>query len=219
MATTNQRSPQKRIRVTYPDGSSICCRHAVHTIIKVLQKVGPERFSEINIQVSHRPLISQRYYYRLKEYMVPICDGWYFNNMSVFENKLDQIREINRQLNLGLVIEHGDHLKVTDNYDVERKVESRHVKVTFSDGEVAEYKSPRNVLLHCVYKLGVEKIAKREILWHDRPLLTYAKLYRNQEQVDQSRWINIPQTVKETYVLLNYVQNFIGDSFNVELVA
>lgn len=219
MATTKQRSQEKRIRVTYPDGSSICCRHAVHTIIKVLQKVGPERFSEINIQVCHRPLISQRCFYRLKSNLVSICDGWYFYNMPLFEVKLNQIREINRQLNLGLVIDYGEDLEVTDSYEVERKVETRHVKVTFPDGEVAEYKSPRNVLLHCINKLGVDKIARREILWHNRPLLTYAKLYRNQEQVDQSRWINIPQTVKDAYVLLNHILLYIGETFKVELVA
>lgn len=219
MITTNQRAPGKRIRVTYPDGSSICCRCAVHTIIKVLQKVGPERFSELNIHVCKRPLVCQQYYYRLKEYLVPICDGWYFNNMSVFEVKLYQIHEINRQLNLGLSIEYGENLEVTDSYEVKRNVEKRHVKITFPDGEVVEYESPRNVLLHCVYKLGVDKIANREIVWHNRPLLTYAQMYRNQEQVSESRWINIPQTVKETYVLLNHLLLYIGESFKVELVA
>ena len=77
-----QRATKKLLRVTMPDGTVICHKSATMTMIDVLIAIGSENFSNITTENCHLPLLSKEIYPRYKEYMKPVCDGWYINAQS-----------------------------------------------------------------------------------------------------------------------------------------
>lgn len=108
---TRQRAKRKKLRVTFPDGRIFCYANVTDTFISVLCEIGPERFHDINLELCHRPLLAQEIYPRYKDWMKPVCDGWYVNTQSDTGQKYMQLRAINDSLNLGLTVEVGYDLR------------------------------------------------------------------------------------------------------------
>ena len=71
------RSKKKLIRVTFPDGEVICYNNATSTMIAALNKIGSDKFPAINLELCHLPLLSKEIYPQYKEWMKPVCNGWY----------------------------------------------------------------------------------------------------------------------------------------------
>lgn len=115
------RAKKKRIRVTFPNGKTICYSNVTTTMIETLTEIGSNRFPEINLEIGHLPLLSKEIYAKFKEWMKPVCDNWYMNARSDSEDKYIQLRSINDQLDLGLKIELSEDLETEKTPYKEKK--------------------------------------------------------------------------------------------------
>lgn len=114
-------NPTKGLRVTFPDGHTICMSKAIDTFKAALKRIGFERVSGICIKHAGYNLVSRT--------MIPPVqgrvfqheiDGWYvFSNISNGDKKKD-LQTISESLHLDLKIEDGrpeaqDHNDMTDS--------------------------------------------------------------------------------------------------------
>ena len=102
-----QRATKKLLRVTMPDGTVICHKSATMTMIDVLVAIGSENFHKITTENCHLPLLSKEIYSRYKDYMKPVCDGWYINAQSDTGQKYMQLTSIKSQLGIAMEVEMG----------------------------------------------------------------------------------------------------------------
>lgn len=100
------RTKQHIIKVDFPDGHSACHRQVFKTLIDVVEYAGAEKVRTLNIQTITGNIISdelidhKRYGIGQKR----LSTGEYVQTYSNTENKFKQISEINKRLNLGLVV-------------------------------------------------------------------------------------------------------------------
>lgn len=195
---TRQRAKRKKLRVTFPDGRIFCYANVTDTFISVLCEIGPERFHDINLELCHRPLLAQEIYPRYKDWMKPVCDGWYVNTQSDTGQKYMQLRAINDSLNLGLTVEVGYDFETTKKTDKVRGSKSKEkLLVKFPDGEYIANQSSTDIFLECLWKLGIEDIRRKGVEWGGCPLITAYKTSDRQVQVDTDRWATIPNSTKD----------------------
>ena len=101
------RKKQYIIRVVFPDNHVVCEKHVWETLMEVIKFAGPKRVKSLGIRIMGLNLVSdvlhenERYRVGQKE----VEPGLYVCTFSSTDTKYEQIRFINRQLNLGLRIE------------------------------------------------------------------------------------------------------------------
>ncbi len=200
------RAKKKRIRVTFPNGKVICYKSATDTMVATLQELGDDIISEINMELCHLPLLSKEVYPKYKEWMKPVCDGWYINTQSNSDSKFLQLKAINEQLALGLTIELGDDFEAQENPNKEKRSKSRDkLLVRFPDGQYFANNSSLDTFLEVVWEIGIDEIKRKELSWGGNPLVTSSKIFNNQVQVDEQRWIIVPNTTKDKIKLLRVI--------------
>ncbi len=95
------------IRVTFPDKHVSCNKMVWETLMDVVRYAGPENVQKLEIivmgenLVSNKLLENERYRVGQKE----VKPGLYVNTYSSTDTKYEQIKKINRSLNLGLIVE------------------------------------------------------------------------------------------------------------------
>lgn len=200
------RAKKKLIRVTFPNGKVICYKSATDTMVATLQELGDDIISEINMELCHLPLLSKEVYPKYKEWMKPVCDGWYINTQSNSDSKFLQLKAINEQLTLGLTIELGDDFEAQENPNKEKRSKSRDkLLVRFPDGQYFANNSTLDTFLEVVWEIGIDEIKRKELSWGGNPLVTSSKMFNNQVQVDEQRWIIVPNTTKDKIKLLRVI--------------
>lgn len=103
------RKRQKKyiVRVIYPDGHAICSKMVWETLYDVVKYAGVQRVRKLGLWIRGANIISDqveeddRYRNSQKE----VEPGVYLQTCSTTEVKYEQIKEINKQLSLGLKIE------------------------------------------------------------------------------------------------------------------
>lgn len=106
-AKTSRKEKKWIIRVVYPDGHAFCSRVVWETLADVVRYAGIERVKNIGIMmfgdnfVTQQPNPDERYRKAQKD----IGDGYTIMTCSPTDTKYDQIKRINRELNLGLRLE------------------------------------------------------------------------------------------------------------------
>lgn len=179
------RAKKKLIRVTFPNGKAICYKSVTETMVATLQELGAYILSKITLELSHLPLLSKEIYPKYKEWMKPVCDGWYINTQSDSESKFLQLKAINEQLFLGLTIELGDDFETQVNPNKEKHSKSKDkLLVRFPDGQYFANNNALDTFLEVIWEIGIEGIKRKELLWRGNPLVTSSKLFNNQVQVD-----------------------------------
>lgn len=215
----DSRSKRKIIRVTFPDGQRVCYANVTTTMIDVLKNIGANRFPEIALELCHLPLISREVYSRYKEWMKPLCDGWYVNTQSDTATKFLQLKSINDQLQLGLVVELGYDFETQEKPGNERKSKTTSkLLVKFPDGEYVANESQTETFLEVIWKLGIENIRRRNIILGGNPLITLFKRSSNQVQIDTDRWISIPNTTKEKAKILKVIASHLQVKLEVNVI-
>ena len=200
------RAKKKLIRVTFPNGKVICYKSATDTMVATLQELGDDIISEINMELCHLPLLSKEVYPKYKEWMKPVCDGWYINTQSNSDSKFLQLKAINEQLTLDLTIELGDDFEAQENPNKEKRSKSRDkLLVRFPDGQYFANNSTLDTFLEVVWEIGIDEIKRKELSWGGNPLVTSSKMFNNQVQVDEQRWIIVPNTTKDKIKLLRVI--------------
>lgn len=200
------RAKKKLIRVTFPNGKVICYKSTTDTMVTVLQELGEEVISKIELELCHLPLVSKEIYPKYRKWMKPICNGWYINTQSNSDSKFLELKSINDQLALNLTIELGDNLEAEENPNKEKRTKSKDkLLVKFPDGQYFANNSTLDTFLEVVWEIGIDNIKRKELSWGGNPLVTTSKMFNNQVQVDNRRWIIVPNTTRDKVKLLRVI--------------
>ena len=201
-----QRATKKLLRVTMPDGTVICHKSATMTMIDALVAIGSENFHKITTENCHLPLLSKEIYPRYKDYMKPVCDGWYINAQSDTGQKYMQLTSIKSQLGIAMEVEMGTGF-ITSGAKVVQKSKKKDDKllVKFPNGDYAAGENPIDTLIDAIWQIGPDNIRRKELTFKDKPIITLSKQYNGQVQVGQNLWLTVPNQTKDKYKMLRII--------------
>ncbi len=200
------RAKKKLLRVIFPNGKVLCYKNTTETMIATMQELGVDIMSKVKLELCHLPLLSKEIHPKYKEWMKPVCDGWYLNTQSNSDSKFLQLNAINEQLSLGLTVELGDDFETQDNPNKERRTKTKDkLLVKFPDGQYFANNSATDTFLEVIWEIGVDKIRQKEMSWCGKPLITTSKMFNGQVQIDNQRWIIVPNTTKDKVKLLRVI--------------
>lgn len=200
------RARRKLLRVTFPNGKVLCYKSTTDTMIATMQELGDGVIANIKLQSCHLPLLSKEIYPKYKEWMKPVCNGWYLNTQSNSDTKFLQLNAINEQLSLGLKIELGEDFVAQDNSNKEKRTRTKgEILVKLPDGQCFANNSITNTFLEVIREIGIDKIKQKELTWCGKPLITTSKMFNGQVQIDNERWIIVPNTTKDKVKLLRVI--------------
>ena len=198
-----QRAKKKLLRVTMPDGKVICHKSATMTFIETLVEIGSENFDKITTENCRLPLLSKEIYPKYKDWMKPVCDGWYANMQSDTGQKYMQLVSIKTLLGIDMEVEMGTDFITSDAKVLQKqKKKDKKLLVKFPDGEYVAGDNPIDTFIETIWKIGVEEVKRRGIEYSGKPLITTVKQYSGQVQVDANRWLTIPPQTKDKAKML-----------------
>ena len=213
------RATRKLIRITFPDGEVICYNNATSTMIAALNKIGPDKFSAIKLELCHLPLLSKDIYPQYKDWMKPVCDGWYLNAQSNSDNKYLQLRSISDQFSLGLVVELGTDFETQTNPNKTKKSRTKDkLLVKFPDGEFVGNGSALDTYLETIWKLGIDDIMRKHLTWGGKDLVTTSQVASGQIQVGERRWVMVPNMTKDKAKLLRVVAAMLRINLEITII-
>lgn len=200
------RARRKLLRVTFPNRKVLCYKSTTDTMIATMQELGDGVIANIKLQSCHLPLLSKEIYPKYKEWMKPVCNGWYLNTQSNSDTKFLQLNAINEQLSLGLKIELREDFVAQDNPNKEKRTRTKgEILVKLPDGQCFANNSITNTFLELIREIGIDKIKQKELTWCGKPLITASKMFNGQVQIDNERWIIVPNTTKDKVKLLRVI--------------
>lgn len=200
------RARRKLLRVTFPNGKVLCYKSTTDTMIATMQELGDDVIANIKLQSCHLPLLSKEIYPKYKEWMKPVCNGWYLNTQSNSDTKFLQLNAINEQLSLGLKIELGEDFVAQDNPNKEKRTRTKgEILVKLPDGQCFANNSITNTFVEVIREIGIDKIKQKELTWCGKPLITASKMFNGQVRIDDERWIIVPNTTKDKVKLLRVI--------------
>lgn len=200
------RARRKLLRVIFPNGKVLCYKSTTDTMIATMQELGDDVIANIKLQSCHLPLLSKEIYPKYKEWMKPVCNGWYLNTQSNSDTKFLQLNAINEQLSLGLKIELGEDFIAQDNPNKEKRTRTKgEILVKLPDGQCFANNSITNTFLELIREIGIDKIKQKELTWCGKPLITTSKMFNGQVRIDNERWIIVPNTTKDKVKLLRVI--------------
>ena len=212
------RAMRKLLRVTFPNGKVLCYKSTTDTMIATMQELGDGVIANIKLLSCHLPLLSKEIYPKYKEWMKPVCNGWYLNTQSNSDTKFLQLNAINEQLSLGLKIELGEDFVAQDNPNKEKRTRTKgEILVKLPDGQCFANNSITNTFLEVIRGIGIDKIKQKELTWCGKPLITTSKMFNGQVQIDNERWIIVPNTTKDKVKLLRVIGAMLR--INIEITS
>ncbi len=201
-----QRATRKLLRVTMPDGKVICYKSATMTLIDALVAIGEENFSKITTENCHLPLLSKEIYPRYKDYMKPVCNGWYVNAQSDTQQKYMQLISIRTQLGLQMEVEVGTDFETSDEKVIQKqKKKDDKLLVKFPSGEYAAGENPIDTLIDAIWQIGPDIIQRKELMFKNKNIITPIKKYNGQVQVGENMWLTVPNSTKDKYKMLRII--------------
>ena len=199
------RAKNKLLRVTFPDGTTYCYSRASATLVATLAKIGSDKFPQIKMDIARLPMLSKEIYPQFKDYMKPVCDGWYVNTQPATDYKYIQLRAIDAQLNLGLKVEIGDDFATTPAPQAPKTKKKGTLRVQFPDGEVLESTATTEVFVEAVKKLGLEEVKRKGIMWGSNPIVSTYQANKQQVEAAPGRWVAVPNLLKDKVKLLSVI--------------
>lgn len=198
------RAAKKYIKVTYPDGQSICYKSVTLTYLEFLRRLTNEQLSSIDLELCHLPLISRTVYPAYKDYMKEIGRGWYVNTQSDSHTRYLQLTSINQKLGLGLVVEIGEDLQPSNVKGFSKGKKAKdNLLVQFPDGTYIGEETPKATYIATLRRIGIAKLQQKGVEVMGKPLLTFSKLHNQQEELKEEKlWLTIPNTTKDKYKAL-----------------
>lgn len=212
------RAKKKLLRVTFPNGKVLCYKNTTGTMIATMQELGVDIMSKVKLELCHLPLLSKEIHPKYKEWMKPVCDGWYLNTRSNSDSKFLQLNAINEQLSLGLKVELGEDFETQENPNKEKRIKYKDkLLVKFPDGQYFANNSSTDTFLEVIWEIGVDKIKQKEMSWCGKPLITTSKMFNGQVQIDNQRWVIVPNTTKDKVKLLRVISAMLR--INMEITS
>lgn len=214
-----QRATKKLLRVTMPDGTVICHKSATMTFIEALAGIDSSDYARISLEICHLPLLCTEIYPRYKKWMKPLKDGWYVNAQSDTDQKYMQLQSIAKQLGINMEIEVGTDF-ITSDVKVAQKSKKRDDKllVKFPNGEYAAGENPIDTLIDAIWLIGPENIKRKELVFRDKPIITFSKTYNGQVQVGKDFWLTVPNQTKDKYMLLRFINNIMKLGLEISII-
>lgn len=208
--TYRSRSKRKLLQVTFPSGKTICYANVTDTMIAVLCEIGSERFQDISLEMCHLPLLSKEIYPKYREWMKPVCDGWYVNAQSNTDQKYLQLTSISDSLGLGLIIRIGEELETQENPNKGKTTRPKgKLLVKFPDG-TSIINTPSDSFIQSICKIGVDDVMKRGIEYGGNDLISQFQKSNRQIQISERRWITVPNTIKDKVKILRVIALHMG---------
>ena len=204
------KQPKQKIKVTFPNGETVCKSSAINTTLEVLRRIGSDRFAEITLTQSGLPLISQTVYPSHRKYTKEICDGWHYIHLGDTDTQVCKLRAISSMLDLGLKVESGTNFtfdRVTSGSRQARPKKTLFVE--FNDGTVFNYNCHLDTFKACIYKIGPDAImrANNFNVNGSTMLITTMPAQKEAFKVGANRYLTLPNCAKETYKLLNVIDS------------
>ena len=195
---TITRSPKKILRVKFTDGTIFCYKNATTTFVETLRKIGTDRLQSITLSIRHLPIISKECYPQFQGYMKPLGNGWYVNTQSDTSQKYIQLDSIKNSLGLDYEVEIGEDI-IPDSKKLYTKSRqhSDNILIKLPDGTFLGRQSGKETYIETIKYLGIEKIRQKSLEIMGKECVTRFKKYPNQEQIDNSHWITIPNSTKD----------------------
>lgn len=213
------RAAKKLLRVTFPDGKSICYKSATVTFIETLRIIGIEMLQQVNLEVSHLPLISQELYPQLDGYQKPLVRGWYVTIMSDTNQKYRQLLSIKTQLGIEMDVEMGSDLETDTTKFFQKKGKCKeNMLVKFPDGTYTAGGSPKDTYIEAIRKIGVDALVKRKIELSGKILITSIPQYKGQVEVEENRWLYIPGLTKDKVKCLKVIGAYMNINFEITTI-
>ena len=186
-----------------PNGEVICYNRSIETFLEALRKIGSANFSKIDLNVAGLPFFSKKIYPQFKNTMKEVCDGWYIVLVGGTAGKYLQLRSIAKQLGLNMEVEVGDNFITKKSHvDVNKKKRDDKLLVKFPNGEYAAGDNSIDTLIDAIWQIGPENICRKELMFKDKPIITFSKQYNGQVQVGQNMWLTVPSLTKDKYKML-----------------
>ena len=129
------------------------------------------------------------------------------------------MRSIAQKLGINMEVEIGDGF-ITKKKEIDLSGRKRDTKllVKFPDGTFAAGENPIYSFLEAIWKIGVDKIARKELEFRGKPIITYSKMYNGQVQVDKDKWLTVPGQTKDKYKLLRFLDMMMRLGLEVNLI-
>jgi len=214
-----QRSQKKLLRVTLPNGKVICHRSATMTFIETLVEIGPSCYEKISLENCHLPIISRDVYPRYKDWMKPLSDGWYVNTQSDTQQKYMQLVSIKKQLRIEMDIEIGTDFITSDEKGVQKsKKRDAKLLIKLSNGDYVAGENPIDTLIDAIWEIGPENIKRKELVYKDKPIITFSKQFNGQVQVGKDLWLTVPNQTKDKYMLLQYINKAMKLGMEISII-
>ena len=148
-----------------------------------------------------------------------ITDGWYVNIQSDTQQKYLQLRSINEILKLNLKIEIGTDLQITNKSTTEKQKKSKSsLLVHFPDDEFIAGDNPIDTFIKSIWKIGIDKLQRKELNINEKSLITRNKLYKGQIQVGIDQWLTIPNTTKDKAKLLHIISSIMHIDLKITIL-
>ena len=216
------RQPESRIRVTFPSGESICYGQAIYTVLDVLRRIDPSQYDRIQLESGGRRLITNNVDERDEIHKKSIRDGWwYINRLTNTDNKVLQLHEINRLFNLGIKIESGPTLRITNRPDnpIKRRRQARRIRVTLNNGKVFDDDQFINVFRDFIYEINPVIVARKcqAVVFRGEPLVRTTNLYNNRANLGDNLWFLEPLSSRQAFSIIVIISRRCGIECNVEI--
>ena len=208
---------QELIKVTFLDGTELCYKSPVNTVVAVLRKIGEDKFPQITLMRGNNLVVSQSYCPKMKSYIKEIIPGWYYFNQSDTREKTNQLININRQFNLGMKIEVGMFKGTANPKNPGTSRNKNRIVVTMPNGDIIDHESYRQVFVDCIYRLGPRRVSSLAnlIVSKNRDLFSATNPNGNRFQLDETLFLEIPTTALKAMKTLKIIGLRLKENINI----
>lgn len=115
-------------------------------------------------------------------------------------------------------VELGEDFETQENPNKEKRIKYKDkLLVKFPDGQYFANNSSTDTFLEVIWEIGVDKIKQKEMSWCGKPLITTSKMFNGQVQIDNQRWVIVPNTTKDKVKLLRVISAMLR--INMEITS
>ena len=209
------------LKVTFLNGETICYRNSIDTMMAILRGIKPDRLDLISLEAKGRRLFTQSVCEEDSPYALEIGKGWFYVHKFVdTASKYYQLFQINKVLNLGLNIEIVPVTMASDYRFREVKRNPRkQLIISFGKDKTIEGLNCAETLSQFVKLIGVETVARKNLFWHKKPLLTTCRDKSKRIELEKFRWIIFPVNCQETSDLIRFISALTRFNCQVEVMV
>lgn len=218
-SVSKERNKKSKVKVTFPNRTSICYQNPIDTLLHVLKNLSSEQLQEIKLESKGRRLITQEVNPEDDKYKEDLGNGWWYINKFVnADNKFIQLKEIDRCLGLGLKVEISPDFEPTDFKEkTPKKRTKQKLFITLPNNFVLFGDSSVEVFRKFVKTVDPEDIARKNIELRGQPLISTSNTNGKRFELAPYRWLLEPKSTKEAADMAFLISRFLNISCKIEI--